>query len=530
MPSIFGQYGGYSAGFGRRRNPMTADNRFAALTGMGGPGDISLTTGVARRASPGILRGLARPGSIGTQPILQGNFTTPAIQQTDDMIGAVRDFRGRQPGVNLTAQGMAPPAPGGYSGVKIGGGLRLRGINGEPSPGLASALGMRPAQAAPAQAPPAAYVSPGGQAYSSEDLMGISNRGDAAARSVASRSTRGTVAEPGRPYIDDLGNEIAVTRLRGSGQGRPMDMDKRNAYLDAAAQENAFRQSLVLENAQRRGDARRSRLEARKRGLSPLEMMAARNPALALRLAEMQQRGALAREGMGLRERLGMGELGLRDKYGANPLDIAKQQGDNAANVATISGRSTVDAAKARADAEAKLGRAALLEQDIRNPNLSQTERAQKKAELDRIYSQQEAANPAAAVSPAVAAATGISPAAVESDLQPFVDRDDPEGARDFMRNTLGWDDQRIDKELNSRFSGIFPTRSTQNPTGNWFGPGQFTQRDRQGRVSPSLIGHGLNAVFGTQYGIPEDQQKQRKSRIPSWLRSSLGVRGMLAR
>lgn len=204
---------------------------------------------------------------------------------------------------NMTLERMAPPAPGGYAGAKIGGGLRLRG------PAALDALNA-PAQVAP-QAPPA-YFNPKSPVYSQEQLAGASRSGFDASLEVERRSKYGTAAIPAMEQrIDFNGNP--VPGLRPGSQSRApvaMDMEKRQAYLDRVAGVQAGRDKLVLANAQQQLADRRSRLSRRAAGPSTLDLLAQRNPKMALALAQLNQQGALGREQLASRERLGAIQFG----------------------------------------------------------------------------------------------------------------------------------------------------------------------------------------------------------------------------
>ena len=210
------------------------------------------------------------------------------------------------------------PAPGPYANMRSGGGLRLGGLD-QPD-GSAFLNRVSGATASPA------YFNPKSQVYTKEQLEDSAQRGYDASLEVERRSTRGTTAIPDmerRIGIDG----VPISGLRGSGQGPAMDMEKRNAYLDRVAADQAGRNKLVMAKAQRRTTERMDRIAASKREPTPLEQMAQRNPGLALAMAQMQQRGQLAKDDNALRRELGMGELDVRRGGQEKQYDLGMAQG-----------------------------------------------------------------------------------------------------------------------------------------------------------------------------------------------------------
>lgn len=302
----------------------------------------------------------------------------------------------------------------------------------------------------------------------------------------------------------------------------------------------------VVDNAAARAAARRQRLADRQRVPSPLEQMAMRNPALALQLMGLQQRGQIAQGELALRKALGLGQLDvakgdleLRRGTANLPLDIAKEQG-RASDYRADKG---AEAAKSRTAAADRQLRIEVLLDQLKDPSLSATERERARTELMGMVElptvqpspgtapapSQSPAAPAATAPPSSvtggvsspALATAVSPrtkprftSANEQDIQQYVDNNDAVGLKNFLRDQMGLSGPQLNAELNRRMNivgnnwlptiaRLFPTRTEENPEGSWFGPGFGTQVDYEGNVSPSLTGRALNAMFGTEYGLP---------------------------
>lgn len=102
---------------------------------------------------------------------------------------------------------------------------------------------------------------------------------------------------------DAAGNVIG---LRGAPvMEEPIDpytLEQRNvSYRALRGDEMAGRRGLVQENAARRSNARRDTLEARQRGPSLIDYIAARNPVVAMRAMELRQQGRIAEAELELR-------------------------------------------------------------------------------------------------------------------------------------------------------------------------------------------------------------------------------------
>jgi hypothetical protein len=231
-------------------------------------------------------------------------YLSDYLSAKSPVYGAARRKYGLAPDMLVTPPGLDPRN-------------RLRTMFG-PQPGMTVPLSA----AAPAPAPEGPFAAPGAaSAFAARWNM------------KPDQSIPGPAPHGSQAFVVNRPDGGQHVRLWGSPGGAPtMDMEKRNAYLGGRNLEMAFRRGGaigdlaadyigaegrpmgVVDYAAQRGADRRARLAARKAGPSQLDMLAARNPALALRLMELQQRGAIAQGEMGLRRYLGEGQIGMEGR------------------------------------------------------------------------------------------------------------------------------------------------------------------------------------------------------------------------
>ncbi len=522
---------------------------------------VGLTPGVDRprpMAPAGPIQGLARPGSIGSQPILEGarapmkdpsggmvpfrpgKPVAPAQPETDASLlssftragaplegshylastagirepGTLVTPRRTPPGApNLTAQKTPPAqiAPGPYAPgrVAMGGGLRLG--QQEQQPSVAGAI-------AGSAAPEPRYRNPKSPVYSPEQLAGAAQSGYDASLEVERLSKYGTTAIPAMEQrIDFNGNP--VPGLRGNDQARAgrtlvggayvTDPEKRQAYLDRTAGPNKrAADDPVFLNAQARSQARKQRIADRNLGPSVADVVLARvaqdDPAAAAALLGQHntRRAQLSLDQQRIQQEgeLGRGQLGVeRDKATA---DLARYGREDATKFGELAQQAEANAMAARQAGDYTAMRRYMAEaENYRNQALGQSGGAAAPAPAPAAAAPGAAPAPGA---PAPGAARQPGWAGLDEYQQEQVRNtfnSGPDGAyraRDLLRQ-MGIPDDQIGEIINE----------VSNPT-NWF------YRDSRTAEDPSWWGSFFRGLGGFSGSAPAAPAPEPESAEPS--------------